>query len=103
MEKNLAGLLAVAGALAMPAAANAATSVPPPANDPMAASSYADLLKPIPNATAVLRQTELAQAAEPEAGLMQVQYWYHHHHHHHHWRRWWWHRRYHHHHHHHDA
>jgi hypothetical protein len=99
MDKNLVGLLAVAGALAIPAAANAATAVPAPASDPLAASSYADLLKPVPNALEVLKQ---ADAAAPEAGVMKVQYWYyhHHHHHHHHWRRWW---RHHHHHHHHHT
>src|SRR5580698_106528 len=37
MDKNLVGLLAVAGALAIPAAADAAISVPPPASDPLAA------------------------------------------------------------------
>jgi hypothetical protein len=99
MDKNLVGLLAVAGALAIPAAADAAISVPPPASDPLAASSYADLLKPVPNALAVLKQVD---AAAPEAGVMKVQYWYyhHHHHHHHHWRRWYHHHHHHHHHHH---
>jgi hypothetical protein len=72
-----------------------------------AAKSYAELLEPIPNALAVLRAVDAAEAARnaqeatTDASVTLVQYHHHHHHHrvrhHHHHNRWW--RRHHHHHH----
>jgi hypothetical protein len=93
MDKTLAGLIGAAGLLAT--SAHAATSPPVTLNDAMQAQSYADLLKPIPNATALLKASDAAPArmAEPgadgQAQVTPVQYWwyyrrYHHHHHHHH-------------------
>ncbi len=101
MDKTVAGLLAVASVLAVPA--QAATVLP---SDPAAAlrtSSDADLLTPIPNASALLKAAAEARIAEPDARppLMEVRYWHHHHHHHHRWYRRRWHH--HHHHHHHDV
>ena len=72
------------------------------------AKSYAELLEPIPNALAVLRAVDAAEAAQSahaaatDADVTLVQYHHHHHHnrwwrHHHHHNRWW--RRHHHHHH----
>jgi len=99
MDKNVAGLLAVASVLAVPA--HAATALPVDVASALRASSYADLLAPIPNAAAILKASAEATSAAPEttaegqSPLMEARYWYHHHHHHHHWRRRW-----HHHHHH---
>ncbi len=98
MDKSLAALIGAVGALAVAGPAHAATSAA--LQNVMQANSYADLLKPIPNALA-LRQalaeappTEQPAAAEPE--VMPVQYYRDRHHHHHHRYR----RRHHHHHHH---
>jgi hypothetical protein len=112
MDKTLAGLIGAAGALAASASAQAATVGHPGIEEAMHAGSYADLLKPIPNAAALLRASDAAQAeaalGETPASVFQVQYYHHHHHHHHHHRyyrrpilRQIFHPRYHHHHHHH--
>jgi hypothetical protein len=105
MDKNLAGLIGAASLLAIPA--QAATAAPPTYQDAMQASSYADLLKPTPNASALLKASTDARISDSEPGtqarVQQAQFWvqigprrpwYYHHHHHHHWY-------YHHHHHHH--
>ncbi len=88
MDKTLAGLIGAASALAASASAQAATVANPGIEDAMHAASYADLLKPIPNAAELLRASDAAQA-EAAPKVMEVQYYYHHHHHHHHryWRR----------------
>jgi hypothetical protein len=109
MDKTLAGLIGAAGLLAT--SAQAATPPPVTISDVMQVQSYADLLKPIPNATELLRASDAAQAriaesdAAGEAKITPVQWWwydrryrYHHHHHH---RYWWYHHHHHHHHHHH--
>ena len=83
MDKKLAGLLGAVGAFAAAASAQAATAGAPGIEEAMRADTYADLLKPIPNATALLRVSDAA-AAEAPARLMHVQYYHHHHHHHHH-------------------
>ena len=105
MDKTVAGLIGAVAALA--------TATPQPASaaavfeTAMQASSYADLLKPIPNALDLMRASaEASEAggavrstAEGGATVQPVQYYHHHHHHHHHrYRR----RYYRHHHHHHD-
>ncbi len=70
----------------------------------MQAASYADLLRPIPNAQALLAAAEVP-AGQPapasdgrDPAVQQVQYYRHHHHHHHHhhhrYRRYWYHGRY---------
>ena len=99
MDKNLAGLLGAVGALVAAAPAQAATSHPASIEAAMEASSYSDLLKPIPNAAALLKAAAAQPAvdapkSEGQAGVEQVQYHHHHHHHHRYYRR-------HHHHHHH--
>ena len=104
MDKSLAGLIAAASVLASPAVtpADAATGA-----TAMQATSYSDLLKPIPNALALLRESDSAASldgtAESRAAVQDVQYWYYnrrryHHHHHHH--RYWYHHHHHYHHHH---
>ena len=96
MDKKLAGLLGTVGAIA---AALPAGAAPLNARQALQASSYADLLTPIPNAVEVLRAADSEPVAETPAapGLVQDVQYYHHHHHHRIYRR----RYYHHHHHHH--
>jgi len=96
MDKNIAGLIGAVGALVVGTQAHAATGAPMTMDAALQTSSYADLLKPIPNALALLK-AEAAAASEapvqtPPADVEKVQYYHHHHHHHHH-------RRHHHHHH----
>jgi hypothetical protein len=97
MDKRIAGLLAGVAGLATMSAAQAAIQ---PASDPaeaLKASSYADLLSPIPDAVALLEADNAARAqpaAEPAEGVQLAQayyyppysypyYNYHRHHHHH--------------------
>ena len=80
MEKKIAGLLGAVAALGTLATAQAS---PAPA-DVLKASSYADLLEPIPNAARMLQAMEQEAAAQPADKNVQVaQFYYHHHHHHH--------------------
>ena len=124
MDKTMTRLLGAVGALAAagsaPVCAHAASSVAVPAAAPMQATSYADLLRPVPNALAVLRAPHRADAeaaalagdAAPEATLQEAQLVViqpHHHHHHRYYRRRYYHHhhhryfRHHHHHHHHNS
>jgi hypothetical protein len=99
MDKKIAGVIAAIGAIAPLGVAQAAA----PSSEieqVMRASSFSELLQPIPNAAALLKSAnektiDEAQADAPVGDLV-AQYHHHHHHHHH-----WWRRRYHHHHHHH--
>ena len=84
-------MLGVVGALA----ATAPTVALAAPADPMVATSYADLLKPIPNAVETLKASDATLRAEDGAKVEMAQYYYHHHHHH------FFHRRFYHHHHHH--
>ena len=104
MDKKIVGLLGAVAGLATVVSAEAATA--PAANqaEALRASSYADLLAPIPNAVELVRADDAAQAqasqpasregVQPVAGFS-VQFGYpygyaypyrryHHHHHHHH-------------------
>jgi len=64
---------------------NAAQAAPAPAPvDVLQANSYADLLKPIPNAAATLRAVdEQAPTQSTDANIQLAQFYHHHHHHHH--------------------
>lgn len=96
MHKTITGLLGAAATLGALSAAQAAPTQDP--NEALRANSFAELLEPIPNASAVLQAMDEKPATENNVQL--AQFYYHHHHHHHHhryWRRW----RHHHHHHHH--
>jgi hypothetical protein len=86
MHKTITGLL---GAVATLGVAQAAPTPDP--SDALKANSFAELLEPIPNATALLNAMDEKPATENN-----VQLAYHHHHHHHRYFR-----RHHHHHHHH--
>ena len=79
MDKTVAGLIgAVAFAASGPAHASSLTST---SETVLAAQSYADLLKPIPNAPALARPAGDASAdAVPDGSLQLVQYHHHHHH-----------------------
>ena len=90
MDMKIAGVL---GAVTAFAAASPALAMPNAVDldSAMQASSYADLLKPIPNAAALLKVSDardaeaalLAPAVEGDATIEQVQFYHHHHHHHH--------------------
>lgn len=69
MDKKAAGLLGVVAGLATIGSAQAAVAASHGAGD-AAPSSYADLLKPIPDAAATLRAEDAAPRFEP------VQYYY---------------------------
>ena len=105
MDKKIAGLLGAAAALTTLGSAQAAPAAP--VQTLPAASNYADLLEPVPNATEILAADDQS-LGDGQATVQLAQYHHHHHHHrrvivihrrhhhhHHHWRR------YHHHHHHH--
>lgn len=84
MDKKVAGLLGAAAALTAMTAAAQAT---PAQNSELApATSYRDLLDPIPNALPTLRADDarLAQRSAEEVAQISVQLGHHHHHHHHH-------------------
>jgi hypothetical protein len=89
MERKIAGLL---GAVAALGTMNGAQAAPAPApTDVMRANSFADLLEPIPNASALLQaidESAPAQPADSNIQLAQVVIGigrdHHHHHHHHH-------------------
>ncbi|MGY2049938.1 hypothetical protein [Methylobacterium sp. JK268] len=103
MDKTLVSVVGAVTALAASGPAQAAVAGPANLDAVMQVASYADLVKPIPNAVALLKASDAAEesrAAEALDGAQveKAQFYYHHHHHHHHryWRRF-----YHHHHHHH--
>ena len=84
MDKKIAGLLGAAAALASFSSAQAAPTDP---SEVLKAESYADLLKPIPNALAALEAVD-RQAGDPAEGVKVAQFYIgvgrdHHHHHHH--------------------
>ena len=100
MDKSLAGLIGAVGALAAVAPAHAAENMGAALHEAMQVTSYADLLKPIPNAVALRDAFAESQAEAPsQPDVLQIQYYHHHHHHHHRYFR----RRYYHHHHHHHG
>jgi hypothetical protein len=99
MDKTIAGLLGAA-ALTAVTGANATSAAVTAPTDALQASSYADLLAPVPNALSQLIVDDTARAGK-SSGLEMAQVQVeiggrHHHHHHHRYRR---HRHHHHHHH----
>ena len=92
MDKTMAGLLGAMGALAATTPSHAASRPAMDMEQAMTAKSYADLLRPIPNAASLLKEA----SANKDAATMSddgtidrnmvetVQYDEHHHHHHHH-------------------
>lgn len=91
MDKKIAGLLGAAAALSVTTGAGT-QAAPAEQSGLAAATTYADLLKPVPNAVAALNDDDAARAqAKPQVELAQFGHhhhhhhgFYHHHHHHHH-------------------
>ncbi|HLZ05249.1 MAG TPA: hypothetical protein VKR55_24260 [Bradyrhizobium sp.] len=83
MEKKIAGLLGAVAALSTLNAAQAAPALAPAPLDVLHANGYADLLEPIPNAVALLKQVDDQTPAPSAKAGMQVAQAHHHHHHHH--------------------
>ena len=84
MDKKIAGLLGAAATLTVTTGAGA-QAAPAQQTGLGPATSYADLLKPVPNAVAVLREDEAARGQAEPAEVELAQFFrYHHHHHHHH-------------------
>jgi hypothetical protein len=82
MDKSMAGVMGAVGVLALASPAHDAAAAPMTMEAAMQATSYADLLRPIPNAKALLVEAALEQPDVPPPGPPP-----HHHHHHHHRRR----------------
>src|SRR5579872_2573351 len=99
MDKKIVGVLGAASALALAAGGSAIAA--PGAEGPglRPAQSFAELLDPIPNATATLIAEDQQSAPTDEAPVRLAQYHHHHHHHHyyhhhhHHHHHWWRHHR----------
>jgi len=84
MERKIAGVL---GAMATLGEINAAQAAPMPTHAPsdsLRATSFAELLEPIPNATALLQAIDESQPNSSSGNVQLAQYYHHHHHHHHH-------------------
>ena len=86
---NVVGLIGAVTALSAAGASQAATQAPVTAETLLDVGSYADLLKPIPNSLALLREVNAARAREGERGgqdaeaaVLEVHFHHHHHHHH---------------------
>ena len=95
MDKKIAGLLGAVAGLATISSAQAAPEPGPTPSEALQASSYADLLAPIPNPVAALEADNAARAQNLELAQYYNYYpysnyysypppYYHHHHHHHH-------------------
>ncbi len=95
MDKKIAGLLGAVAGLATISSAQAAPEPGPAPSEALQASSYADLLAPIPNPVAALEVDNAARAQNLELAQYYNYYpysnyysypppYYHHHHHHHH-------------------
>jgi hypothetical protein len=89
MDKKLAGLLGAAAALTTMTAAQAA--MPDQKTEMAPATSYRDLLDPVPNAMSALKADDAKRNEAPKTELAQISvqvgggghHHYHHHHHHH--------------------
>jgi hypothetical protein len=119
MDKKIAGLVGAISAGASLDIAHAAQAATPNVTEILRAQSYEELLKPIPNAVALLRAADAARPggvrgeadSGPAPNVQQAQYYpyyypygypyYHHHHHHHSYYPYYPYRHHHHHHHHH--
>ena len=84
MDGKVATLAGVAALIAAPSVA----SVTPTARAVPVATSFSELLDPIPNATERLQLADAREQAEAPQ-LIAAQYHHHHHHHHHHYGRSW--------------
>ncbi len=85
MDKKIAGLVGAVAGLASMSGANAATQNAPNPAEALQASSYGDLLAPIPNAKELLIADDAARADQParvQLAQVTIQVGHHHHHHH---------------------
>jgi len=87
MDKKIAGLLGAAAALATVGSANA-NAAGVQGSTPNPAANYRELLSPVPNAMAALKDDDARREAEARNGVkvaqVSVTVGHHHHHHHHH-------------------
>ncbi len=84
MDKKIAALLGAAAAVATVGGAQAATQPAAGSSPNLQASSYADLLTPVPNAVEQLEADNAVRAQIPaDTGVKLAQDYHHHHHHHH--------------------
>lgn len=81
MDKRLAGLLGAVAGMATMGAAHAAVPTAATSAIPQA-SSYAELLAPVPNSTELLQADDQSRAEQGWAGGVQLAQYHHHHHHH---------------------
>ena len=100
MDKTIVGILAAIGSMAPIAAAQAAVT-PAEADRAMNAGSFAELLRSVPNASAILKAADEQKPTTTQGDEVQVAQWHHHHHHHHYYHHHHHHHHYHYHHHHH--
>ena len=77
MDKSIVGMIGAVGALVAVAPARATSDVPLTMDTALWAGSHGDLLKPIPNAAALLAMTHPGPVPETRNPVQ-----YHHHHHH---------------------
>ena len=92
MDQKTVGLLGAVAGLAAIASAHAANAPAVNPQEALQASTYADLLAPVPNAAALVKADDLARAHRRKSeGEIQLAEFYigispprHHHHHHHH-------------------
>ena len=83
MDKKIVGLIGAVTVFVAPEAAQALPAATPSIDEVMSVQSYAELLDPIANARARLREADAVAASRP-ARVEKTQYYDHHHHHHHH-------------------
>jgi hypothetical protein len=86
MERRIAGVL---GAMATLGAVNAAQAAPMPTHAPsdsLRANSFAELLQPIPNATALLQSIDESEPSSSSGNVQLARDYHHYHHHHSYWR-----------------
>lgn len=81
MKKRMAALLGGTAVLLAAPAVQAAVVTPQP-GQPLTASSYAELLTPVPNAREALKADNATAAGTRPARVQLAQYHHHHHHHH---------------------
>jgi hypothetical protein len=84
MQSKLVGAVGVLSAFVNFDVSRAATPGASNVNEFLKPQSFAELLDPVPNALALLKEVDEAQVAQRKANPQVAQYYYHHHHHHHH-------------------
>ena len=83
MQKKITGLLGAVAALGTLGIAQAAPAPAPDPNEVLKVNSFAELLEPIPNATALLKAVDEQPSTRSTGNIQLAQHHRHHHHHHH--------------------